>query len=177
VLCVGRIGASLMRGVMRHRSVAGSHYLPSILGSVLASTLLGGCAAPIRYAAGEWAPIGYVGFSEAVDSVAGDGAIDCGFVNLLQDLGAAAQREAFRCVQRAVKRGDAFKYGTLDIPIDSFAYEVLARPKSGQFWLRTYDVMLPPDDAERAQWTKRCQSIRLKPRRMTYEGVNCTEVL
>jgi hypothetical protein len=144
----------------------------SLVGVVLATS----CATEVaQYQPGMWKPMGYEGFSETVNAVAGDDAVDCGFVNLVPLDSEPAHRAAFQCVQAAIRRGDPFKYGTADIPIDSLAYMVLAKPRGEDFWLRTYDVMISPE-RERAQWTKRCKSVRLNGRRMTYEGFECTEL-
>jgi hypothetical protein len=140
--------------------------------------LVAGCAAnESQYGAGPWAPIAYEGFAEDVNAIAGEDAIDCGFHNLLEQgpwKAEAARKSTLRCVQTAIERGEPFKYGTLRIPIDSLAFEVLARPRGGDYWLRTYDVMV--DHTGTAQWTKQCKSVRLDMRHGWYEGLDCKEL-
>lgn len=140
--------------------------------------LVAGCAtSSTQYRPGPWPPIGYEGFAENINAIAGEDAIDCGFHNLLKWDPRDAERvrkAKLRCVQRAVERGDPFKYGTARIPIDSLAYEVLVRPRDGDYWLRTYDVMI--GNPGRSQWTQQCRSIRLDMRHGWYEGVDCKEL-
>jgi hypothetical protein len=122
---------------------------------------LAGCAAPPpRVENHPWKPMAYVGFAESIDRLAGPGAVDCGMYNLLgHEVTRKAKRIAFDCVQAALGSRTPFKYGTLRIPIDSFATEVLVRSAEGTLWLIGHDQMIDDDTGEtQQQWNQECHS-------------------
>lgn len=54
----------------------------------------------------------------------------------------------------------AFRYGSVRIPMDSYATEVLVRSADGSLWLLVHDVMI---DGEAPQfWVQRCGKLRFK---------------
>jgi hypothetical protein len=122
--------------------------------------------------AGPWAPLGYDGFSESIDLLVGSSAVDCGFVNLLETPNAATRHRAYDCVRTALKNGQPFKFGTLRIPIDSYAYEVLARTPTGELWQITYDRMLVAEEGQQ-QWNRICKSARVDRRTLVMMAENC----
>src|SRR5262245_57997208 len=133
-------------------------------GAALFGMLTGCAAAPIldRPNHGAWQPMGYAGFSESIDALVGSTAIDCGFLNMLDTKTTdAMKRRASDCVQAAMSGGQPFKFGTVRVPIDSYAYEVLARSSTGELWQITYDQMLLEEDGAQ-QWNKVCKSATLE---------------
>jgi hypothetical protein len=119
-----------------------------------------------------WEPVGYQGFAESIDALAGPNAIDCGFLNLLDEkLGDAAKEKAYQCVQMALMSKRPFKFGTLRIPTDSYGYEVLARTPQGELWRVTYDRMLTDDESGR-QWSEVCKSVSID-RALVVRGRDC----
>jgi hypothetical protein len=98
--------------------------------------------------------------------------VDCGFVNLLETPGDAIRRHAYDCVRKALKSGRPFKFGTLRIPIDSYAYEVLARTPTGELWQITYDRMLVAEEGEQ-QWNRVCKSARIDRHTLVMRAEDC----
>jgi hypothetical protein len=92
--------------------------------------------------------------------LAGPGMIDCGFVNLIGGRSGDEVRAGMRCARMAVKTSAAFRYGSVRIPMDSYATEVLVRSADGSLWLLVHDVMI---DGEAPQfWAQRCGKLRFK---------------
>ena len=116
--------------------------------------------------------MGYQGFAESIDALVGPAAIDCGFLNLLDEkLGEAAKRKAYQCVRSALSGRQPFKFGTLRIPTDSYGYEVLARSPQGELWRVTFDLMLTDDESGR-QWNQVCKSVTIDAD-LIVRGKNC----
>jgi hypothetical protein len=92
--------------------------------------------------------------------LAGPRMIDCGFVNLVGDRSGEELRKGMRCARQAFKTSAAFRYGSVRIPMDSYATEVLVRGEDGSLWLLVHDVMI---DGEAPQfWVQRCGKLRFK---------------
>ena len=150
------------------------HRKHSFFGIVL---ILFGCASePPKTSYPEWGEVGYNGFTDYVDRKAGPSAINCGFFETFDRRAPRPYKvPGFDCVQYAIKNQLPFKFGTVRIPIDSYAYEVLVRDESGNFWEIVYDVMLDGDAPQ--QWVRRCKSVDLAPRYSAYEGKDCEKVV
>ena len=151
--------------------------LPRYVGLLSTSLLILGCAAePPRLDYPPWDEVGYVGFRDYVDRKAGPAALNCGF---FETMNRRRQRSyevpGFSCVGHAVRNGIPFKYGTVRIPEDSYAFEVLVRDANGHYWDITYDVMLDGDAPQ--QWVKRCEVVKLDRRFSTYEVNGCESVV
>jgi hypothetical protein len=137
---------------------------------------LGACTTkPPPLTSGAWSPEGYKGFVESIDALVGPNAVNCGYVNLLEvEKGSQARRDAYACVQYVLARGLPFKFGTYRIPIDSHAYEVLARAPDGKLWEITYDQMVD-DDESGQQWNRTCRSVRMDRKTLDFIGVDCVQ--
>jgi hypothetical protein len=120
-----------------------------------------------------WQPMGYQGFVESIDALVGPEAVDCGFFRIGGDeVTARVKRQAYQCVQSALKARQPFKFGTFRIPIDSYAHEILARSSRGELWQITYDVMLT-DDETGQQWNQICNSVSIDKRTLLVLGTDC----
>ncbi len=137
--------------------------------------LFAGCAtAPDPGQYQNWQNVGYDGFAESIDIVAGSNARDCGFYNLMnKDARKAARQVGLGCAEQAFSEGVAFKFGTVRLPIDSYAYEVLIRSPDGENWLIVYDIIVDGTDPQ--IWFKKCESIAFPRRNGFYEGKDCIE--
>lgn len=139
---------------------------------VVLLTLVAGCASgPETQNFPDWEGVGYEGFADSIDVVAGAGARNCGFFNLLTEEGRRGRRRGIRCAQQAYADGVPFKFGTVRLPIDSYAYEVLVRSSTGENWEIVYDILI---DGTSAQiWFRKCESISLSRNRPGYEVHDC----
>ena len=96
---------------------------------------------------------------------------DCGFVNLIEDDSKKRLRAGMHCARDAFAAGNAFRYGSVRIPMDSYATEVLVRSADGALWLLVHDVMI---DGETPQfWVQRCERMRFKPDNSGFEIDGC----
>jgi hypothetical protein len=143
--------------------------------ALVSSMLLCSCATaetpPVAHA---WPLSGYEGFVESIDAFVGPAVVDCGFFNLLEGKPTSnARHRALTCVERAIKSGQTFKYGTERLPIDSFATEVIARTADGKLWMVVFDVMVDGDAPQ--QWNQVCQSVAVDPRTMIIDAQGCVE--
>ena len=119
-----------------------------------------------------WEPRGYQGFTESIDALVGPDALDCGFLNLLDEkLSETSKRAAYQCVQSALSGKRAFKFGTLRIPADSYGYEILARTPQGELWRVTFDLMLT-DDESGQQWNQVCKAASID-KQLIVHGKDC----
>jgi hypothetical protein len=110
--------------------------------------------------AASWAECHCDWLEKEARALAGVDAVDCGFVNLLEDSSRARLHAGMRCARRAFKDGKPFLYASFRIPIDSYAHEVLIHSAEGTLWLLTVDRMI---DEETAQfWKQKCQKLRFK---------------
>ncbi|MEM7430355.1 MAG: hypothetical protein AAF351_00320 [Pseudomonadota bacterium] len=122
----------------------------------------------------DWQHYGYDGFARSIDEVAGTDARNCGVYNLMsRDSRAAAESAGIQCARAAYEQGVAFKFGTVRLPIDSYAHEVLVRSSTGENWLIVYDIMI--DGAAPQIWFQKCESVTFEGRNVTYEGNHCIE--
>ena len=87
--------------------------------------------------------------------------IDCGFVSLVADQPREELRTGMRCARQAFGTSAAFRFGSVRIPMDSYATEVLVRRADGSLWLLVHDVMIDGDAPQ--FWTQRCGHVRFKP--------------
>ena len=136
-----------------------------------------GCAAePPKLDYPPWGEVGYQGFAEYVDRKAGRDALNCGFFETFDRRRQRTYKvPGFACVDHAIRNGLPFKYGTVRLPIDSYAFEVLVRDSSGAYWDITYDVMIDGDAPQ--QWVKQCKFVELDHRFSTYEVGSCKSVV
>lgn len=97
--------------------------------------------------------------------------MDCGFVNLIEDDSRKALREGMRCAREAFRKSLPFRYGSLRIPQDSYAREILIRSSDGTLWLVTHDVMIDGDAPQ--LWKQRCTDLHFKPRNSGFVVSGC----
>jgi hypothetical protein len=142
---------------------------------VVISLALSACAAqsdsPV--VVDDWREAGYEGFGASVAALAGPGAVDCGFINLLAETGATRARRAraVACVREAKRRGVPSKFGTVRIPIDSYVHEVYVRTAAGENWKIVFDVMIDGDAPQ--QWNQTCGSISVDPETLYLRDKDC----
>jgi hypothetical protein len=97
-------------------------------------------------------------FDADITRVAGEGVVDCGFFRL-DGAGPASERRAARaCMAEARNQGRPFKYGTLRVPMDSFAWEVFVHTPGGDF-LFVQDEMVLQDFVQR--WLQQCAKVEV----------------
>jgi hypothetical protein len=99
--------------------------------------------------------------AQQASELAGPDMIDCGFVNLVGVRPRAEIRGGISCAREAFRNSAPFRYGSVRIPLDSYATEVLVRHADGSLWLLVHDVML--DGAAPQYWVHRCEKLRFKP--------------
>tara|TARA_R110002049_G_scaffold308955_1_gene515169 strand:- start:1456 stop:1935 length:480 start_codon:yes stop_codon:yes gene_type:complete len=122
----------------------------------------------------DWQNVGYDGFAKSIDTVAGDGAKNCGFFSVMsRDGRKASERFGIECAKNAYEQGFAFKFGTVRLPIDSYAHEVLVHSSAGENWLIVYDIIVDGSDPQ--IWFQKCESVTFPIRGVAYEGHNCVE--
>ena len=97
--------------------------------------------------------------------------VDCGFVNLIEEPNRKKLRAGMNCARNAFESGKSFRYGSVRIPIDSYAHEVLIRSADGTLWFLVHDRMLGDDDAQ--YWEQKCRKLTFKPRNAGFE-IDCT---
>ena len=140
----------------------------------MSSLLLCACATGAQSAGDAWASQGYSGFAGSVDSLVGPDAVDCGFFDLMKDLPSRKiRRQAEQCVNNAVRDGRNFKFGTLRLPMDSYATEVIARTADGKLWSIVFDVMIDGDAPQ--QWNRICQEVGIDRATMIITTEGCVE--
>ena len=121
---------------------------------------------------GSWEEMGYKEFSIKINEMSGNDSIDCGFYDLIEsraNLNGATEDKGYYCARDAPKQGVPFKYGTKNIPIDSYVFEILYSTPEKEYWLVTLDIMLGGGDIQ--QWNKKCKNILF--RNKSYKGVDC----
>ncbi len=135
-----------------------------------------GCASVKEYKHSLWPQYAYPGFSEKIDRVSGDTSIDCGFYDLTsrtESIRRQRKEGFFDCVEKYTQEKAPFKFGSVRIPADSYAYEILIYSQDGEYWTITFDLML--DGSGAIHWVKRCESIKLEHQKLSYDGINCKE--
>ena len=108
-----------------------------------------------------WGPIGYEGFIEKINISSGEDATNCGFHNLLTKPGKRSSKKGIQCVKNALEKEISFKHGTVRVPEDSFAYEILIGKPDGSVNEVVVDIMF--DESETQQWVKHCSSASIDP--------------
>jgi len=139
-------------------------YLSHLLGFF--SLVLSGCAsAPSEPPqASSWTDQCYLEFEHDVSAIAGETAIDCGFLSRQASKGDRAATKT--CANRAVKSGKPFKFGYAG-GRDSFICDVAIRQMDGQLvsvFVESY-VSIPPDPDSSGPYvhTSRCNKIKFEP--------------
>jgi len=143
---------------------------------IIISLVLGslvGCATGDAAKSAAWKNIGYSGFAEKINRIAGDEAIDCGFYDSVNPK-IKPPKKVSECIQGAVDKGLAFKYGTKRIPTDSLLYEVVLKDREGSYWNIVLDIML--DQSDITHDIKKCRNMKFDYEPLTYEGSSCEEV-
>lgn len=144
---------------------------------LLVTVLLSGCSVVDIYEQGLWPQYAYPGFSEKIDRIAGSGAIDCGFYDRVSRDSDSLKKERSGlsdCVVKSIEKGRTFKFGSVRIPTDSYAYEVLVLSPDNEFWTITFDLML--DGSNAIHWVKRCEWVNVDIKSLSYKGDVCREV-
>ncbi len=136
------------------------------------SVLVGCTSTPETFDFPAWENVGYEGFVESIDVVAGASARNCGFFNLLTGEGRAERIRGLKCAEQAYADGAPFKYGTVLIPHDSYVYEVLLRTPTGENWRIVYDIMI--DGTVPQIWFRICDSVSWARNGRAYEIHDCT---
>jgi hypothetical protein len=103
--------------------------------------------------------------------IASPGMVDCGFVNLLEDSSRRSLRAGMSCARQAFESNLPFRYGSLRIPHDSYATEILLRTADGTLWLLTTDQML--GEQEYQYWKQKCTQLVFKPRNAGFVISGC----
>lgn len=122
----------------------------------------------------EWYPIGYEGFLESINLSSGSNVENCGFHDLMTEEGKKSVEYGYKCARQNANAGKPFKFGTVRLPIDSFAFEILIGTADSEYWLVVYDVMIDGDAPQ--QWAKKCNSIKFSRKNQDYEGKRCGEI-
>ena len=141
--------------------------------TVLLAFILTACAtaavAPVDRQSWDACRCGWL--EEETRALAGPDFVDCGFVNLLEDSSDERLHDGMRCARQAFKQSRAFRYGSLRIPMDSYAREILIRSGDGKLWLVTHDMMLDGDAQQ--LWKQRCSRLRFKSGNSGYVISGC----
>jgi hypothetical protein len=129
------------------------------------------CASTPTFPAPSWDGCHCTQLDEISRKLAGPAMTDCGFFDLTEDSSHQRLHAGMRCARRAFGGTGAFRYGSVRIPIDSYATEVLVRALDGSLWLLTRDVMLDGDAPQ--LWVQRCDRLRFKPRNAGFVIEGC----
>ncbi len=141
--------------------------------AIVTLILLAGCSStPEAFDFPDWGNVGYEGFADSIDVVAGSDAVNCGFFDLLTEEGRRDRAHGVRCAKHAYADGIPFKFGTVRLPLDSYAYEVLLRSPSGENWRIVYDIMI--DSTAPQIWFQKCESVEFERRPHHYRVHDCT---
>ena len=115
--------------------------------------------------ANSWQDQCYTGFAQAVSSIAGDSAIDCGFLSSGVSKGERSATAA--CAKDAAASDRPFKFGYAGFGTDSFFCDVAIRNADGQLISFAYDSDVTgqwnSSDGNAAVWTSRCDRIVFEP--------------
>ena len=151
--------------------------------SVLMSVFIAGCAAtPLRVVpAGTWTEQCYINFEQDVSQIAGESAVDCGF--LAMQATDAERNLAKSCAKSAVKAGNPFKFGYQGFGVDSVYCDVAVRRVDGQMVSVYFDSdvtgQMGSGGNNSALWASRCKTIKFKPGTIGvgsfFDLQNCTE--
>lgn len=138
-----------------------------IVGLACVITLLTAACASVPSPAlseSDWAEVCYTGFARDVASLAGDGAVDCGFY---RSPDAAVQRAAQACMRQAEQEGRAFMAGYLSNGFDSAYCHAVVGVEAGRYFnlMLDFDVMGQFGTSGSSQsvlWLSRCTSLRYR---------------
>ncbi len=123
----------------------------------------GGCVSvPVSPpGANSWRDQCYTCFAQAVSSIAGDSAVDCGFLS--SGVSKGQRRATVTCAKNAVASDRPFKFGYAGFGTDSFFCDVAIRNADGQLISFAYDSDVTggfaTDGENAAVWTSRCARI------------------
>lgn len=125
----------------------------------------------------EWPGMAYAGFTEKINRLAGEDAVNCGLIDQVKG-GDTAEikrqlRAAQKCVDAAIGSGTPFKVGSFRIASTSYLHEVLTRGSTGEYWVVLFDRAM--DGSENMHFVKRCTSLKADVLNGDYSG-NCTDV-
>jgi len=134
-----------------------------------------GCAstAPPVWPGPGWQIGGNAEFREAVQTLAGSEAVDCGLHEMSRPLDPVMQRRAHACVSAALRGEGAFKFGTARVPADSFVTEVLVRAGDGKLWFLVYDWI--PIENYAAQFNSICSNASVDRKTLYVDAGQCKE--
>lgn len=127
----------------------------------------GGCVSvPVStLGSNSWRDQCYTGFAQAVSSIAGDSAIDCGFLSSGVSKGERSATAA--CAKDAAASDRPFKFGYAGFGTDSFFCDVAIRNADGQLISFAYDSDVTgqwnSNDGNAVVWTSRCDRIVFEP--------------
>jgi hypothetical protein len=125
-----------------------------------------------------WPAIAYPGFTEKINRLAGESAINCGLIDRVDSQKKAGlNREisnAQKCVDKAISENLPFKVGSFRIATTSYLYEVAVKSNSSDYWVILFDRAM--DDSENLHFVKRCKSLSLNLREADFMGDGCVDV-
>ena len=122
-----------------------------------------------------WKFVCYDGFVESVDRLVGQGAIDCGFVDLASRVVSRTERARIAgCVTAALAGQRPFKYGV--VPADSTVFHALLRAADGELWTVRYARDISNGHMHETQFNQKCRHMSFDPGALIFSGVDCTLV-
>lgn len=125
-----------------------------------------------------WPAIAYQGFTEKIDRIAGEGAINCGLIDRVDSKKKAGLNgeisKSQKCANKAISDKLPFKVGTFRIASTSYLYEVVVKPVSGDYWVILFDRAM--DDSGNLHFVKRCKSLSLNLQAADFIGDGCIDV-
>ena len=145
-----------------------------------AALVMSACASPsIKLPdTSNWEDFGYEGMAAKINRLAGAGSINCGIRNHIEPDDSVNRRltpnESKACVKAGIKAGTPFRYGSIQIPTDSYLFDALVLSSAGEFWLIKYDYML--DGSGNQHFIQRCKSISVNYATLSYKGIECQDV-
>lgn len=136
---------------------------------------MGVVAAADPAATQRWKYMGYDGFVESIDALAGPSAIDCGFLDRRNETFASPRvRQAADCVGAALNGREPFKFGT--IPPNSNVIYVLLRSAAHELWEVRYERTLSKRDLVETQLSQKCKNMTFDAGAVTFMGIDCVFV-
>lgn len=133
----------------------------------LLTLIIAGCAsvqAPGPQA-GSWANQCYADFERDVSEIAGQSAVDCGFLPFRASARARVATEA--CAKDAVRSGKPFKFGYGSFGDDSAFCDVAIRRPDGQLIAFFFDAdvtgQMGTNGNHSTVWTSKCGKVEFKP--------------
>jgi hypothetical protein len=120
-----------------------------------------------------WDRIGNQPFRLRLDRLAGEHAVDCGYLALTRKPPRRERRAVLECIAGAQRRGEAFKFATSRMPGDSITDEVYVQTATGQAWMLVYDQM-PLDDFAK-YWVRSCEAVEVDRATLIISGKGCSD--